>query len=450
MTTTVWRTTAFRQAALYTALVLVAVFAALGSVYWATVGAIERQTAATIAAEVQGLSEQFRAGGLSRLATTIERRSRAGPGVTSIYILMSPDRRRVAGNLDRWPAAAPEEGRFSFPLRRLSEGGEISRRALAESFRLPGGYRLMVGRDAEDLDLVRKRFRAAAFWVGGGALIFGLAAGWVLSRRVLGRVARAAETGERIAAGQFDRRLPARGDGDEFDRLAGSVNAMMDRIEGLMRAMRIATDSISHDLKRPLTRLRARLELALGESDGDPEALGAALEEVDRAVTILDNLLRIARAEAGAASVDFQDTDLAELVEDAADLYRPLAEAEGVTLEVETSPLRRPAERQLMAQAVINLIDNALKFVPREAGRIRVQLSARPGGGVEIEVRDNGPGIPEADRERVKERFVRLEPSRMSEGAGLGLSLAASVARLHGGDLVLDDAAPGLIAALRF
>ncbi|MEO0387445.1 MAG: ATP-binding protein, partial [Pseudomonadota bacterium] len=352
--------------------------------------------------------------------------------------------------LDRWPVEAPEAGRFSFAIARRDDAVEVGRPALAESFRLPGGYRLLVARDAGDLDLVRRRFLGAMLWTGGGVLIFGLATGWLLSRRVLLRVARAAEAGERIAAGQFDRRLPAAGRGDEFDRLAESVNAMMDRIEGLMRAMRIATDSISHDLRRPLTRLRARLEPALGQPGLGPDGIAAALAEVDRTVAILDNLLRIARAEAGSASVNFSDTDLAQLVEDAADLYRPLAEAGGLSLTVETEPLTRPVERQLMAEAVTNLIDNALKYAADPGGKIHVRLRRRPEGAAEILVRDTGPGIAAADRARVVERFVRLEPSRASEGAGLGLSLAAAVARLHGGDLVLGDARPGLSASLRF
>lgn len=439
-----WQTTAFRQAALYSAFLIAAVALALGSVYVATVGAIERQTAATIAAEVQGLSEQFRAGGLTRLARTIERRSRAAGGASSIYMLVDADLRSVAGNLDRWPDAAPENGSFAFRL--LVTEGQGSRRAVAESFRLPGGYRLLVGRDAEDLELVRGRFRAAILWVGGGALLFGLGAGLLLARRVLARVARAAQAGERIAAGQLERRLPTGGSGDEFDRLAESVNGMMDRIEGLMRAMRIATDSISHDLRRPLTRLRARLELA----EGDPETVGAAVEEVDRTVKILDNLIRIARAEAGDQTVAFVPTDIAALVEDAADLYRPLAEAEGLSFEVVTEAMVRPVERQLLAQAVANLIDNAIKYAPPDVGRIRVTLRARPDGRAEIAVTDNGSGIPEADRERATARFVRLEPSRGGEGAGLGLSLAAAVMRLHKGDLILGDAGPGLVARLLF
>ncbi len=442
----VWRTTAFRSAVLYTLIVSVAVSAALGWVYWTTVGAIERQTVATIEAEVQGLSEQFRAGGLARLATTIERRSRAEPGTPSVYMLATPQLRRVAGNLNRWPEGAPDNGRFILPLRRVTEDGVVSRHAEAQAFKLPGGYRLLVARDTEDLQLVRKRFLGAILWIGGGALVFGLATGYLLSRRVLTRVARAAEVGERIAAGHLESRLPVGSGADELDRLAGSVNAMMDRIEGLMTGMRIATDSISHDLKKPLTRLRARLELA----EGDPDTLGAALEEVDATVTILDNLLRIARAEAGVTSTDFSDTDLGQMVQDAVDLYRPLAEARGVELEVDAPALVRPVERQLMAQALTNLIDNALKYAPDRHGKVTIAARELDDGRAVLSVQDNGPGIPAEDRARVIERFVRLEPSRQGDGAGLGLSLAASVARVHGGQLTLADAEPGLVARLEF
>nr|WP_246237363.1 HAMP domain-containing sensor histidine kinase [Halovulum dunhuangense] len=280
----------------------------------------------------------------------------------------------------------------------------------------------------------------------------GLALGLILGRRVLARVARAAEAGERIAAGNLDGRVPVSGSGDEFDRLATSVNAMLDRIEALMQGMRIATDSISHDVRKPLTRVRAELDLALRrETDaaGAQAAMARALGQIDAAVGILGRLLDIARAEAGMAGGEWRAVDLSRIAEDAAELYLPLAEERGIALSIDTAD-RSPAhgEPQLLAQAVANLIDNALKYAPAASGLVRVTAGPLPSGGAFVEVTDNGPGIPTEARDRVTERFVRLDAARGGDGSGLGLSLVRAVVHLHGGRLALGDAGPGLSARI--
>ena len=286
--------------------------------------------------------------------------------------------------------------------------------------------------------------------MAAAGVLVGLLAGYLMGRRVLKRVERAAQAGAGIAAGNFDQRLPMTGSGDEFDRLAGAVNAMLDRIEQLMAGMRIATDGISHDLRRPLTRARAELELA-ATGDGGPEALQAAaaraLEDIDAAATLLGDLLRLARAEAALPGDGWGVVDLEALAGEAAELYQPLAEERGIAFEVSLAPAEITGDGALLAQALANLIDNALKYAPPGQGRIALRLT-RERDTTTIEVADNGPGIPAEDRERVTRRFVRLDPARSDSGAGLGLSLVAAVARLHGGTLALDDAGPGLIARL--
>ncbi|QHQ36558.1 sensor histidine kinase [Algicella marina] len=440
-----WRTSAFRQAALYSLAFTVAMALALTALYFSTIGLVERQTRATIDAEVQGLSEQFAAGGLSRLAATIRQRSRAEPGTNSVYLLVTPGYASLAGNLTSWPKSAPENGAFEMPIIRTTGTGEVSRSAFAQSFTLSGGYRLLVGRDAEELAQTRRLFVTAGLWIGAATIIFGLVTGLYLSRRVLARVAAAAEAGEKIAAGRFDSRLPIGPSGDEFDRLAGSVNALMDRIERLMQGMRIATDSISHDLRRPLTRLRARLELAAAS---DPDVMGEAMEEVDAATAILENLLKIAQAEAG-NSAQFADISLDQVVGDAVELYQPVAEDREMSLALLSSAVCIRGERQLLAQAIANLLDNALKHAPGSGATINVSVGA-DGGRARVVVADTGPGIAPDARMRVTERFVRLDESRQTEGAGLGLSLVKAVAELHRGSLLLEDNSPGLRAVLEF
>ncbi|MEO0912800.1 MAG: HAMP domain-containing sensor histidine kinase [Pseudomonadota bacterium] len=440
-----WRTSAFRQAILYSLAFTAAMGLALTALFFSTIGVVERQTRATIEAEVQGLSEQFAAGGLTRLAAIIRQRSRLQPGTNSVYLLVGPRGERIGGNLSTWPEAAPGNGAFELPLIRVAEGTEVSRRAFAQSFTLRGGYRLLVGRDAEELAQTRRLFVTAGLWIGVATIVFGLLTGLLLSRRILKRVAAAAEAGERIAEGQFESRLPIGPSGDEFDRLAGSVNALMDRIERLMQGMRIATDSISHDLRRPLTRLRARLELAATEH---PDVMGEALEEVDAATGILENLLKIAQAEAGSVA-QFGTVRLDDVVRDTVELYQPAAEAEGMRFALDAQPAWIRGERQLLAQAFANLLDNALKHAGEAGATVTVKIG-RGKASAWVEVSDRGPGIAPEARDAVTERFVRLDESRQTPGSGLGLALVKAVAEMHRGELTLGDNGPGLIAKLTF
>ncbi len=448
----VWRTTAFRHAALFAVLFVLTLWSALGALYYGTIGVIQSERDAALEAEIGVLAERFRSGGTARLIPTIE--ARLGPESSGdrVYLLTGPEGRHLAGNLSAWPreAAAARGDWLMFPVQKR-DGAELADRVVrARSFLLTGGFRLLVGRDTQELVEFRRRFLIAGAWVAAAGVLVGLLAGYLMGRRVLKRVERAAQAGAGIAAGNFDQRLPMTGSGDEFDRLAGAVNAMLDRIEQLMAGMRIATDGISHDLRRPLTRARAELELA-ATGDGGPEALQAAaaraLEDIDAAATLLGDLLRLARAEAALPGDGWGVVDLEALAGEAAELYQPLAEERGIAFEVSLAPAEITGDGALLAQALANLIDNALKYAPPGQGRIALRLS-REAETTIIEVADNGPGIPAEDRERVTRRFVRLDPARSDSGAGLGLSLVAAVARLHGGTLALDDAGPGLIARL--
>jgi signal transduction histidine kinase len=271
---------------------------------------------------------------------------------------------------------------------------------------------------------------------------------------VLRRVETINATSRKIMSGNLSERVPVTRRNDEFDGLANSLNRMLDRIEQLMQGMKEVTDNVAHDLKTPLTRLRNRAESALREGQGEGaqrQALETTIEESDRLIKTFNALLMIARAEAGTPSGALSELDLSAVVADVAELYGPLAEDEGLELVAEVAPgVKLNGNRELLGQALVNLVENALKYyepVEGKAGRITVSLR-QAGGRVLIEVADNGRGIPDEDRPRVVERFVRLEKSRTMPGSGLGLSLVSAVARLHGGELRLEDNAPGVRAVV--
>jgi len=259
-------------------------------------------------------------------------------------------------------------------------------------------------------------------------------------------------------AGDLTGRLPVAGTGDELDRLADNLNAMLERIEALMGGLKEVSDNIAHDLKTPLTRLRNRCEQALrgAKSEADYRAtLESTIAESDELIRTFDALLMIARAESGHARDNISDFDAAEIARDVGELYEPLAEEKGLALKID-APLAAPlrGNRELVSQALANLVDNAIKYAGPETSKINgaaAEIVIEAGAEAErimLTVSDHGPGIAEADRGRVVERFVRLEQSRSEPGSGLGLSLASAVARLHGGELKFEDNHPGLRSIL--
>jgi signal transduction histidine kinase len=446
---TLFRTTAFKLTAAY--LVIFALFAAfvLGYVAWNAQRLLTDQIRSTIDAEIQGLAEQQRQGGIRRLVNIIERRSR-GPGA-SLYLVTTPVGERIAGNVEAIPPGTLDHtGESEIEYARSSEMVETPSRALVRVFMLPAGFRLLVGRDLEERQRLGIVIRRAAGWSLALVFILGCFASWFVARRVLKRVDGMSETAHAIMAGDLKGRLAIAGTDDELDRLALNLNAMLDRIGELMAGMQQVTDNIAHDLKTPLTRLRNRAEEALRSSRSPDElrtALDGAIEEADNLIRVFNALLMLARLEAGRVSDNMAELDLSEIVSGMAELYEPLAEEAGLSLVGEVEPgLRVFGNRELIGQALANLVDNALKYGgPAQGGDGVVAVTARRNGAsIELAVADHGPGIPEADRGRVLDRFVRLDTSRSKPGFGLGLSLAAGVVRLHGGQLRLDDNDPGL------
>ncbi|MEZ5935252.1 MAG: HAMP domain-containing sensor histidine kinase [Alphaproteobacteria bacterium] len=447
-------TSAFRLTLIYLGLFGVSALTLLGYLYFATAGFMTRQTEETIQAEIAGLAEQYRTQGLPRLRQVIDQRSAAQPHRASIYLLTDPGGRWVAGNIDRWPDAQPgEDGWLTFPVTVEPDGIEPeNRRAIAQSFRLAGAYRLLVGREVEDRLELQTRIKQALSWGVGFTLLLGLAGGLLMSRGLLRRVDGINRTTERIMKGDLSQRIALNSSrGDEFDQLASNLNAMLEQIERLLNGMRQVTDNIAHDLRTPLNRMRSRIEVALLGDDGESsEALRPVLEQTlndaETMIGTFNALLDIARAEAGSERAAFEKVELTPLVRDVVDLYRPLAEDKGQTIDVAIeSDAVVDANRHLLAQALANLLDNAVKYTP-EGGRISLTVSEGPA----ISVADSGPGIPEGQRGKVLQRFVRLDETRATPGNGLGLSLVAAVARLHGAKLVLEDNQPGLRVRLDF
>jgi signal transduction histidine kinase len=439
------RTHAFRLAGLYFLVFVLSVIGVLLFVYWTTADFVERQTETTLGAEVAGLAEQYAERGLSGLVQIVAARSAGDRGDGMLYLVTNHEGRPLAGNIRGWPTGLPvRPGSLSFQIEVSAAGQAETHPARGVLFAIPDGYRLLVGRDISDAAAFRDRIRATLVWSGLVALCIGLAGGTVMSRNMLRRVEQVNRTAERVVAGNLSDRVPRRGTNDEFDQLATNLNGMLDQIERLMTGMREVTDNVAHDLKTPLARLRARLELALiGPADAaaQTEAIRAAIEEADRLLATFNALLSIAEAEARAGGPAGETLDLGEVARAVVELYEPVAEERGFTLRLDSAPgtvIR--GDRHLLSQAIANLLDNALKYAG--SGTIAIAIG-RGGSRASIEVADQGPGISAADRDTVLDRFVRLERSRSTPGNGLGLSLVRAVAHRHEGTVTLADHRPG-------
>ena len=416
--------------------------------WWSTAGLLDRQTEAAINADIQGLSERYADGGLITLEETIEQRLMGNIDDDALYLLTDPALHPLAGNLAPPPATLLQaQGLYELSVERAGHSGK----AEVQHFVLPGGFHLLVGRDVEVHAQMARLLTDALLWAAGVAMLLGTIG--ALAVRSLFRITLAdvSATASAISAGDLTRRVQVSGRGDEFDRLAETINDMLDRIGRLMDGVRQVSNAIAHDLRTPIARARARLEDAASHAASEAD-LRAAIEraevDLDGVVGIFNALLRIAEIEAGARRSAFDDVDLAPLLLDLVDLYGAAAEERGQVLRAEI-PASVPAfgDREMIQQAVANLLVNALKFSP-DGGTILLAVKVVPGQGPQITVADQGQGIPEADMARATERFFRGECARSTPGSGLGLSLVQAVATLHGGGLRLEDNRPGLRTVL--
>jgi signal transduction histidine kinase len=446
------RTTAFKLTLFYLAIFVLFAASLLGYFALNTRRLITDQITTTVTREINALSEQYTQGGIRRLVIAVDLRSRR-PG-SSLYLVTTPTGEGLAGNVGSLePGVLDHPGWLETNYRRLDAPEGSDHHALAEVVQLPGGFHLLVGRDLEERERLFGIIANAGQWSLALVVVLGLAGGFFVSQRVLKRIDAMTDTAQTIMKGDLAGRLPVAGTGDELDRLADRFNAMLERIEALMLGLKEVSDNIAHDLKTPLTRLRNRCEQALRNPTGDGgyrTALESTIAESDDLIRTFDALLMIARAESGQARDNMIEFDAADIARDVGELYEPLAEEKGIALTVEANgaaPVR--GNRELVSQALANLVDNAIKYAGPD-GKMNgtpaeiVVSAGNDGDRIALSVGDRGPGIAEADRGRVVERFVRLERSRSEPGSGLGLSLASAVARLHGGELRLEDNHPGL------
>jgi signal transduction histidine kinase len=443
------RTASFRFATLYLLLFTASAVVLGAVVFWTTRAALKQQLAARIETEARYLAEEYRTAGLARLVADATVRGR-GSGALD-YLVQGRDGVPLAGEIG---AVGPRRGWLRLRVREPEDSDqEQPETLLALAVALPDGLVLAVGDDfariTEAEEAVLRAFAAAV----GVTVLLGAGGGAWLSHLFLRRVDAISRTAEAIIEGDLARRVPVRGTGDDLDRLAATLNHMLDRIASLMESLRQVSNDIAHDLRTPLSRLCQRLEEARTGARSVAEyerAVEGAVAEAEGLLGIFAALLRIAQVEAGAQRTAFRDVDLSVLVETVADAFTPVAEDEGHVLSTQVAPgVVVHGDQELLSQMLVNLVENALRHTPR-GSRTGVRLARAPGCGPVLAVEDDGPGVPEAERGRILRRFHRLEQSRTTPGSGLGLSLVAAVAELHGACLRVEDAKPGLRVSVAF
>lgn len=443
-----FRSTSLRIALVYGALVITAVFALEGFFWWRANGYLDREISAVIIADTQAVGDSLRDFGLEGARERIDDRVRQTADEHAVYLLSDPARVPVAGNLAGWPAeVGAAEGWYDVPLMR--DGIEHATRILHVV--LPSGYHLLVGRDVQDRVELRAEILSSLGWTAVMALVLAIAGGMFVRRAVLARIAGINQTAGAIMHGDLSRRMPFAATGDEFDQLARTINVMLDQLQILIEGARNTSDAIAHDLRTPLAELRSRLEsVQRSQASGTAPAedIEKAIADTDRLIAVFNALLRLADIKSGVRRAGFRDVDPAGVAAEVFELYEPLAESNGVALTIDApSGYSIYGDPHLLSQALANLIDNAIKFTPR-GSCVELRFRSPDSQRLEISVADNGPGIPDADKRRVVEKFQRGKGVELTPGTGLGLSLVDAIARLHGGRLELADNHPGLVTSL--
>lgn len=443
-----WANVAFRLALCYGLLVVGSMTLISTAFYFGTVGVLAGSINAKLEAASARLVRQFDDRGLGYLGSEIQQLLTDGIDQdTEVYLLLGPEGRKLAGNIEGWTTLAAPLDQLT-DVRVVRYGRESLSRVLPH--RLSDGSMLLVGRDMQDQRAIERLVWHSLILGGAAALILAISGALLFRRQLERRVGAIRRTAAEVMAGDLSRRIPVLGGEDEFARLNRDINDMLDRIQHLMHGVRHVSNAIAHDLRTPLGRIRSRLDKTLRSNrtaEGLAETAEFAIEQIDQLIQLLDRLLQIAEAEARAGTQSFVPLAVAPILTDVVELYDALAELENIALAIEVNgAFAVYGDRILLTNAVANLVDNALKYAGRGA---TVQVTATAAGDlVSITVADNGPGIPEAERPHVTERFYRLDKSRGMPGHGLGLSIVTAVATLHRGWLVLEDASPGLAARL--
>ena len=429
----------------------VIVSAIFSYVYWSTSAYVRSRSDSAIAAEAASLRETYAQSGRDGLIGLIRQRSADPAFADHFYLLVDPSQKVLAGNLDRWPSAAgPGWTEFRGP--QASPGVIAAPLVRARGDNLPDGERLLVGRDISDLDSFAAQIKIAVIAIVSLTFVMAGVASILVTRRTVGRIESINATSRAIMASGLDKRIPLRGSNDEWDRVAENLNQMLERIETLVGEVKQVSDNVAHDLRTPLTRMRGRLEKALHgprNAEADQALIGDTISELDAVLRIFLSITRIAQIETQVRTAGFRSVNLAEIAGEVVELYDAAAEEDGTRLVmVGDGEVLVTGDRDLIFDAVANVVDNALKH-GRPAGSVVVASETVDGTAV-ISVADDGPGIPDEQHDQVFKRFYRLEQSRYTPGNGLGLSLVAAVARLHGARIELLDNSPGLVVKLWF
>jgi signal transduction histidine kinase len=430
----------------------VIVSAIFSYVYLSTSAYVRSRSDSAIMAEAAGLRDVYAQSGRDRLIDLIRQRAADRSFAHHFYLLADSSQAVLAGNLEKWPLAQASPGwvEFRVPPAASDASDQSLVRAMME--RLSGGEQLLVGLDISDLDSFAAQIRTAVISIVALTFLMAAVASILVTRRTVGRIESINATSRAIMASGLDKRIPLRGSNDEWDRVAENLNQMLDRIETLMGEVKQMSDNVAHDLRTPLTRMRGRLEKAAHgprNADADQALIADTISELDGVLRIFLSITRIAQIETQVRTAGFRSVNLAEIAGEVVELYDAAAEEDDTRLVmVGDSEVLVTGDRDLIFDAVANVVDNALKH-GRPAGRV-VVASETVGGAPVISVADNGPGIPADQHEQVFKRFYRLEQSRYTPGNGLGLSLVAAVARLHGARIELLDNSPGLVFRIRF
>lgn len=451
-----FRVTAVRLSIVYTLIFGVVAVGIVAYMTGATVNLLRQQYEESIDGEIKGLSRIYQQRGLRGLIVTLDRRSRA-PGA-NLYVVTNPSGEIVAGNVQRIDAKVMRRIGWTgrpFQYDRYSEDPDKEHRAIARVIQLPNGLRILVGRDIGEFEGFRKVVGSGFTLALGTMVALGVLTWFFVGRRALKRIDGVSKSSMRIMGGDRSERLPVTGSGDEFDRLSENLNNMLDRIHRLDDGLKQMSDNIAHDLKTPITRLRNKADEALSNK-GNPEEREQALSEIiadcDQIVRTFDALLMISRVESGSTVAKMNRLNVWDLLSDVHELYEAVAESEGISLELANGKeldVEVNGNRELLSQAVSNLVDNAMKYGIPSQGEAKVRLALEVDKThCVISVMDNGEGIPVEERERVKDRFVRLDKSRNKSGNGLGLSLVEAIAELHRGSVQLADGEPGLVVSI--
>jgi signal transduction histidine kinase len=414
----------------------------LGFIARVTQNQLDADARALINAERAAIVQVFDRDGVTGATALISGEIRV-PGPLAM-LLVDGDGRVVTGNIPGWPQGLATDGGFH-QADLLRTGHRDAETFAISASRLPRGYRLLVGRSVEEQQRLTSTLTTSLFAAIGLALTLALGIALLLARIIASRIQSIADVAGAVAAGDLSRRVdvPQTGTGDAFDALGGALNTMLARIEALLDELRSVTDGLAHDLRSPLTRMKARIDRLMRAGDHGSAEIAGIGAEADALLAMLETSLEISRVEAGIGRDGFTRIDLAALVTDMVEMYEPLAEDSGVQLTaLAPTPVPVLAHRALLGRALSNLIDNALRYAA--SGGI-IEVAAIPASnGAQLVVSDHGPGIPVNLRGDALRRFGRLDAARTSGGAGLGLSLADAIARLHGGDMELQDNNPGL------